>query len=137
MGDLYLDRHLDIYQSKQYIDEAITEYQKAAEVLIDNSEIYYKIATALFYKGEYDKAINYFNISIEKNGNKSECYYMISVCLQKKDRFQDALEYLELALKNTVFKSSKMHYSKFRLLNSLYFSSKSKKFIALIELILS
>ena len=62
---------------------------------------------------------------------------MISVCLQKKDRFQDALEYLELALKNTIFKSSKMHYAKFRLLNSLYFSSKSKKFTAFMELILS
>ena len=42
LGDLYLDWHLDIYQAKQYIDEAITEYQKAAEVLIDNGEIIIK-----------------------------------------------------------------------------------------------
>ena len=48
LGDLYLDRHLDVYQAKQYIDDAITEYQKAAEVLIDNGEIYYKIGLALF-----------------------------------------------------------------------------------------
>ena len=66
LGDLYLDWHLDIYQAKQYIDEAITEYQKAAEVLIDNGEIYYKIGVALYYKGELDKAINYFNIALEK-----------------------------------------------------------------------
>lgn len=137
LGDLYLDRHLDIYQAKQFIDEAVTEYQKAAEVLIDNSEIYYKIATALYYKGEYDKAINYYNIAIEKNGNKAECYYMISDCLQKKDRFQDALEYVELALKSTLRPSSKMHYAKFRLLNSLYFSSRKKRIVALFELILS
>ncbi len=84
LGDLYLDRHLDIYQSKQFIDEAITEYQKAAEVLIDNSEIYFKIGNALYYKGNFDKAINYYNISIEKNGKKAQCYYMISECLFKK-----------------------------------------------------
>jgi len=65
LGDLYLDRHLDIYQAKQYIDEAITEYQKAAEVLVDNGEVYYKIAIALYHKGDIDKAINYFNIAIE------------------------------------------------------------------------
>jgi len=52
LGDLYLDWHLDIYDSKQYIDEAITEYQKAAEVLIDNGEIYYKMGLGLYYKGE-------------------------------------------------------------------------------------
>ena len=137
LGDLYLDRHLDIYQSKQFIDEAILEYQKASEVLIDNSEIYFKIATALYYKGEYDKAINYFNITIEKKGNIAECCYMISDCLLKKDRFQDALEYVELALKNSFLKSSKMHYAKYRLLNSLHFSNKKKKFYAYIELFLS
>ena len=29
LGDLYLAWHLDIYNSCQYIDEAITEYQRA------------------------------------------------------------------------------------------------------------
>ncbi len=91
LGDLYLDWHLDIYQAKQYIDEAITEYQKAAEVLIDNGEIYYKIGLALYYKGELDKAINYFNIAIDKKAPISQCHYMIANCLKKKDRFSDAL----------------------------------------------
>ncbi len=137
LGDLYLDWHLDIYQAKQYIDEAITEYQKAAEVLIDNGEIYYKIGLALYYKGELDKAINYFNIAIEKKANIAQCYYMIANCLKKKDRFQDALENIELALKHCFLNSSRIHYSKFRLLNALYFKNKKKKFQAFIELILS
>ena len=93
LGDLYLDRHLDIYQAKQYIDEAITEYQKAAEVLIDNGEVYYKIAIALYHKGDIDKAINYFNIAIEKSTNLAQCYYMIANCLKKKDRFGIEREY--------------------------------------------
>lgn len=137
LGDLYLDWHLDIYQAKQYIDEAITEYQKAAEVQIDNGEIYYKIACALYYKGELDKAINYFNIAIEKKANISQCHYMISNCLKKKDRFQDALLHLDIALKHCFLNSSRIHYSKYRLLNALYFKSSKKKFLSYIELILS
>ena len=40
LGDLYLAWHLDIYNSCQYIDEAITEYQRALETYIDSAEIY-------------------------------------------------------------------------------------------------
>ena len=137
LGDLYLDWHLDIYQAKQYIDEAITEYQKAAEVLIDNGEIYYKIGLALYHKGELDKAINYFNISSDKGGNKAQNYYMISNCLKRKDRFQDALENVNMALKYAFFSTSRLHYSKSRLLNALYFKDYKKKFLAYIELLLS
>ena len=137
LGDLYLDRHLDVYQSKQYIDEAITEYQKAAEVLIDNGEIYYKIGVALFHKGELDKAINYFNIAIEKNTLIAQSHYMIANCLKKKDRFQDALEHIDIALKNCFLNSSRLHYSKARLLNSLYFTNFKKRFSSFVELFLS
>ena len=107
LGDLYLDWHLDIYQAKQYIDEAITEYQKAAEVQIDNGEIYYKIALALYYKGELDKAINYFNIAIEKKVNLAQCHYMIANCFKKKDRFQDALNHINIALRHCFLNSSR------------------------------
>ena len=137
LGDLYLDWHLDVYQAKQYIDEAITEYQKAAEVQIDNGEIYYKIALALYHKGELDKAINYFNIAIEKGVNLAQCYYMIANCLKKKDRFQDALVNIDKALKHCFFNSSRIHYAKHRLLNMLYFSDKKKKMISVLELLLS
>lgn len=137
LGDLYLDWHLDVYQSNQYIDEAITEYQKAAEILIDSGEIYYKIGLALYYKGELDKAINYFNIAIKKGGNIPQCYYMISNSLKKKGRFQDAIEQIDLGLKHAGIKSSRLHYSKFRLLNALYFKNDKMKFAAFLELILS
>lgn len=137
LGDLYLDWHLDVYQAKQYIDEAITEYQKAAELLIDNGEIYYKIGQALYYKGELDKAINYFNIAIQKGANIAQSHYMIANCLKKKDRFQDALEQIELALKYAKLNSSRLHYSKYRLLNALYFKNDKLKRKAAWELFLS
>ena len=84
LGDLYLEWHLDIYQAKQYIDEAITEYQKALELFdeseeidknIDNNQkksnekalnkkaanLYYKIGCAFFCKNEID---NYFTLQM-------------------------------------------------------------------------
>ena len=70
LGDLYMEWHLDIKQVKQYVDEAITQYQIASESLGDNGEIYYKIGFALYYKGELDKAMNYFNLAINNNANK-------------------------------------------------------------------
>ena len=66
LGDLFLAWHLDIYNSCQYIDEAITEYQRALETYIDSPEIYFKIGLAQFYKGDLDKAINYFDTAIAK-----------------------------------------------------------------------
>ena len=137
LGDLYLDWHLDVYQAKQYIDEAVTEYQKAAEIQIDNGLIYYKIGVALYYKGELDKAINYFNIAIDKSANTSQCYYMIGNCLKKKCRFQDALSQYNLALKKCIFNSSRIHYAKYRLLdNAFYSNDKKMSFLAFWELIL-
>ena len=133
LGDLYLDWHLDIYKSEQYIDEAVTEYQKAAEVLIDNGEIYYKIGLALFHKGELDKAINYFNISIDKKYNIAQNYYMIARSLEKKDRFQDALEQINLALKHSFLNSSRLHYHKARYINALYFKNIKMKILRIYE----
>ena len=78
LGDLYMQWHLDIFNAGQYIDEAITEYQLALESLIDSYEIYYKIGTAFYHKGDLDKAINYFNIAIDKNASKAQCHYMIA-----------------------------------------------------------
>ena len=137
LGDLYLNWHLDIYQAKQYIDEAITEYQKAAETQIDNGEIYYKIGIALFHKGELDKAINYFNIAIDKGVSLSQCHYMIANCFKKKDRFQDALNHINIALRHCFLNSSRIHYTKYRLINALYFKDFKKEFTSVVELILS
>ena len=60
LGDLYMEWHLDISQAKSYIDEAITEYQRALESYLDLPEIYQKIGVALYHKNEIEKAINYF-----------------------------------------------------------------------------
>ena len=64
LGDIYIQKHLDIFESRQYIDEAVTEYQRALESNINPTVVHYKIAHARFLNGEIDKALNHVNISI-------------------------------------------------------------------------
>lgn len=116
LGDLYLAWHLDIYSSCQYIDEAITEYQIALESYIDSAEIYYKIGTAQFYKGELDKAINYFDNAVKKNSKYAKAYHMLAETYTKKARFLDAEINAKKAIKYQPFASSCSHY----LLHNLY-----------------
>ena len=137
LGDLYMDWHLDVYQAKQYIDEAITQYQRAAESLIYDPEIYYKIGFAFYHKGELDRAINYFNLALTKGANKAQCHYMIAQSLKKKDRYHDALDEANEALKHTLLRSSRIHYLKYRLLKALFFKSFKTKIQSKIDLLLS
>ncbi len=116
LGDLYLEWHLDISQAKSYIDEAITEYQRALESYLDSPEIYQKIGIALYHKNEIEKAINYFEIAIEKNPNFGDAYYMIAECYTRKTHFIDAIEYAKKSLKVSKFFNAKAHLLIFNLL---------------------
>ena len=137
LGDLYMDWHLDVYQAKQYIDEAIIQYQKASENLIDNPEIYYKIGFAFYHKGELDRAQNYFEMSLEHGGDKAQCHFMIANCYNKKEHYADALKEADLALKSTFLKTSRIHYLKHKLIRTAFFSNKNSKKESKKELILS
>ena len=105
LGDLYLEWHLDIHQARQYIDEAITEYQRALESYIDSAEIYFKIGMAFYYKNEIDRAINYFNLAVEKNPKNAQAYYMLACCHTKKAHFPDAMDFAQKAIKIKPFSS--------------------------------
>ncbi len=116
LGDLFLAWHLDIYNSCQYIDEAITEYQRALETYIDSSEIYYKIAKAQYYKGDLDKAINYLDMALSKNPKFAQAYYLLAETYTKKARFIEAVLNAKKAVKYKPFRNSCAHY----LLYNLY-----------------
>ncbi len=137
LGDLYMDWHLDIYQAKHYIDEAITQYQIASERLVDNGNIYYKIGFAFFNKGELERATHYFNLAIKNGGDIAQCHYMLAQVLKKKDRYTEALEETQLALKHTFLKSSRIHYLRHRLLKAIFLSPLKTKIQSKIELLLS
>lgn len=124
LGDLYLAWHLDIYNSSQYIDEAITEYQRALETYMDSAEIYFKIGQAHFYKGDLDKAINYLNMSLKKDEKLSKAYYLLAETYTKKARFHDAIVNAKKAIKLKPMRSSSAHF----LLYNLYKISSFRDF---------
>lgn len=116
LGDLYLAWHLDIFNSFQYVDEAVTEYQRALETYMDSADIYFKIGNALFYKGDLDKAINYFNMAIKKDEKYADAYYQLAETYVKKARFQDAIAYAKKAIKLKPLRNSCAHF----LLHNVY-----------------
>ena len=124
LGDLYLQWHLDIFNSCQYIDEAITEYQCALETYMDSAEIYYKIGKAQFYKGDLDKAINYLNMAIEKKPKYAKAYYVLAETYTRKAYFFEAIDAAKKAVKYKPFSNSCAHY----LLHKLYQASAFRDF---------
>ena len=133
MGDLYLKWHLDIYNSGQYIDDAITEYQLAMESLLDSYEIFYKLGTAFYHKGDLDKAINYFTTALEKKNNYYEAYYMLAETFVKKAHFTDAIDAAEAAVICSRFGSSSARYLLYKLYDALSYKNARTKAKAAAE----
>jgi len=123
LGDLYVAWHLDISNSFQYIDEAITEYQIALESCMDSPELFYKLGKAFYYKGDFDKANNYLDLATGKNPDYSQAYYLKADIYTKKANFSEAKRFAQLAARG-LFNSSNAHY----LLYKLYDTSSFKSF---------
>lgn len=137
LGDLYLAWHLDIYTSSQYVDEAITEYQRALETYMDSAPIYYKIGQALFYKGDLDKAINYLNMAIKKDEKYNKAYYMLAETYTKKARFVDAIAYAKKAIKLKPLRNSCAHFLLYNLYKISAYKDLKKSLKSKFELFLS
>jgi tetratricopeptide (TPR) repeat protein len=110
LGDLYFDWHQNIYQPKQFIDEAITEYQRALEISLNSAEIHYKIGHAFYMKGELEKAINHINIALEYDPHHYEAHLVMARIMSKKDRFRETYDYATKAVEYGGLKSSRAHF---------------------------
>ena len=137
LGDLYLAWHLDIYNSSQYVDEAITEYQRALETYIDSAEVYFKIGQAHFFKGDLDRAINYLNMAIKKDEKYSKPYYLLAEIYTKKARFVDAVAYAQKSIKLKPFKNSCAHFLLYNLYKVSSFRNFKTSLKSKMELLLS
>lgn len=124
LGDLYLAWHLDIYNSSQYVDEAITEYQRALETYMDSPEIFFKIGQALYFRGDLDKSINYLNMAIKNDEKFSKAYYLLAETYTKKARFAEAMTNAKKSIKLRPMRNSCAHF----LLHNLYKISSFKDF---------
>ena len=135
LGDLYLERHLDIYHAKQYLDEAITEYQRAMESNLESPQLQYKIGVVLYYKGDLDKAMSYFGMALQQEGGIPNAHLMMARCLTKKDRFIEALAHAEKAVKYDKLRSSRAHLLIHSILKTQYKKSFKRNFKADMELL--
>ena len=120
LGDIYVQKHRDIFNIRQYIDEAITEYQRALESNINPSIAHYKIGFAFYLKGDLDKALNQVNIAIKHNANFKDAYYLKAKILAKKDALQEAYVNLQTSIKESKFNNSRAHYLSYILSKILY-----------------
>ena len=134
LGDLYMEWQLDIHQIRQYIDEAITEYQLALESCMNSTEIYFKLGMAFYYKRELDKAINYFKLALEYDKNLAEAHFMIAEIFLKKGDFIEAVESAQRAIDIAPLSSSRAY---FLLYNVMSLSRKTKWYHTYPKLIAS
>jgi tetratricopeptide (TPR) repeat protein len=58
------------------VDEAITHFQTALQILPDNVEICYSLGGALLKKGKADEAITYFQKALAMNSNDADSHYI-------------------------------------------------------------
>ncbi len=137
LGDLFLAWHLDIHNSCQYIDEAITEYQRALETYIDSADIYFKIGQAQYFKGDLDKAITYLDTAITKNSKMAKAYYLLAETYTKKARFLEAAINAKKSIANKPFRNSCAHYLLYNLYRVSSFRCIKTTLKAYFELILS
>ena len=133
LGDIYIKWHLDIYNAGQYVDEAITEYQLAMESLLNSHEIYYKLGSAFYYKGDLDKALNYLTTALEKKNDYYEAYYMIAETFIKKAHFTDAIDAAVAAIQCSPIGSSSAHHLLYKLYEASSFKDTKLKIRAFIE----
>lgn len=124
LGDLYLKWHLDIYNSGQYVDEAITEYQRALETYMDSAQIYFKIGQAHYHKGDIDKSINYLKTAISKDPKIAKAYYLLAEAYTKRTRFLDAISSAKKSVKLKPLSNSCAHF----ILYNLYRINSRKSF---------
>lgn len=115
-GDLYFDWHQDIYEPRQFIDEAISEYQKALEISLESASIHYKIATAFLLKGELEKTTAHLNLALEYDPNYYKAYFLLAKTMSKKDKFQETFALTLKAIQKGKIKASRAHFLMYNLL---------------------
>ncbi len=118
LGDLYLEKHLDIYQPKQYIDEAINEYRIALESDLNAAEIHHKLGVTFYHKGDFEKAINHLTIALEYDKKHYNAHLMMAKILARKNRITDTLNHLKNSIQYGGFKNARAHFMLFSIMKA-------------------
>lgn len=109
LGDLYFEKHRDIYHASYTIDDSITQYQYALEMKTNSPHIHLSLGNALLLKGEFEKALSHYKTAIKYKPDFSKAYLMKGIIETKRDNLAEATYHFEKALEIDPIKSSKVH----------------------------
>lgn len=107
LGDLYYEKHSNVFQASHTVDDAITQYQFALEMRTSSPIAHYKLGNALLLKGEFDKSLNHFKTAIKIDPEFAKAYTMMGVIESKRDNLAEATYFFEKAISINPFKATK------------------------------
>lgn len=125
LGDLFFEKHRNIYHPSDSIDDAINEYQIALEMKPSDAQLHYKLGRALYLKGYFDKALSYFKTAIKYEKSFAQAYHMLGVIESKRDNLSEAETYFNKAIKVNPLKAAKTHLCLYMLKFNRRFHKKS------------
>jgi tetratricopeptide (TPR) repeat protein len=125
LGDLFFEKHANIYHASHTIDDCITQYQYALEMRTSSAKIHYKLGKALTVKGDFEKALNHYKTAIKYDPSFADAYSMLGIVESKRDNITESIYYLEKAISLEPLKSSKFHFNLFLTLS--YKAGKARK----------
>ena len=85
----HLARGTRLYAAKRY-DEAVAEFEKAANAGASKPKAYYNMGLSLYAKGAYARAVGAFADALRFDSANADARYMLSLSYAKQGRWADA-----------------------------------------------
>lgn len=127
LGDLYYEKHKDVYHASYTIEDAITQYQYALEMRTSSPIIHYKMGKAFYLKGDFEKALNHLKSATKIKKDYTRAYIEQGIIETKRDNLAEAGFYFEKALESDCVRASKTHFNLYLINDQKYKRSKQKK----------
>lgn len=127
LGDLYYEKHKNVYHASYTIEDAITQYQIALEMRTSSPIIHYKLGNAFYLKGEFEKAMIHLKTATKIKKDFTRAYIQQGIIETKKDNLLEATYYFEKALDSDCVRASKSHFNLYLIYNQRHLRSKQKK----------
>jgi tetratricopeptide (TPR) repeat protein len=83
---------------KGSVDDAISHFQKALQIIPDNAEVCYNLGDALLKKGSVDEAISHFQRALQIKPDYMEAHNNLGNALFKKGNVDEAIVHFQKAL---------------------------------------
>ena len=83
---------------KGSVDEAITHFQKAMQIMPGNAEAYYNLGDAMLKKDSVDEAMSYFQTALQIQPDFVEARNNLGNALFKKGNVNEAIAHYQMAL---------------------------------------